>query len=343
MLMNVLVTGGDTPWGYSLVHGLVRCAGLVGKDGVRRPIGKIVLLNTLPRPAWRDERIERDPRVVMFTGDIGDAAMIEQVMRAHAITSIFHTETLVREVGEDDLDGMWRINVMGTRNLLEAARKIGNCPKIVFDSSLSVYADRFEGVAVEGVKLLPSSTYGTSKAIGELLINDYSRRGYVDGKSSLLPGGLVAWRPMRRSDADAVRRTFLWPFAKDPFSGEPIALNLRPDTIVHFNGHHTLVANLIELHDLPSDALGADRACILPAISSSVQAVLDTLRAVADELGLAMGPVVDRFRQDRQDEIDDYVKRADDGKARALGLSSEDMRGVILNYVQGLRDAGIAL
>src|SRR5581483_4778441 len=106
----------------------------------------------------------------------------------------------------------------------------------------------------------PSSTYGTTKAIVEMLVTNYSARGFVDGRSSILPM-CVSWRPDRHSGQ------FLYDMFDEPFNGQEIAVPIRRDTRIFFNGWHTCIANLLELQDLDAAALKENRSGLQPGLS----------------------------------------------------------------------------
>src|SRR4029079_15294512 len=125
-------------------------------------------------------------RVVGCAGDIADRALLERLIDAET-TSVFHLAAVVSGQAESDFDLGMRVNFDSTRLLLEVCRARGHRPRVVFASSYAVYGGELPPVVPANHALTPQSSYGTQKAMGELLVNDYSRRGFVDGRALRLP------------------------------------------------------------------------------------------------------------------------------------------------------------
>ena len=134
----------------------------------------------------------------LVTGDVTDRATMDRVI-APGTSSVFHLAAIVSGQAESDTDLGYRVNVDGTRVVLDACRALGTCPRVVFASSLAVYGGDLPPAVGEATALTPQTSYGTQKAIGELLINDYSRKGFVDGRAVRLPTVVV--RPGRPNRA----------------------------------------------------------------------------------------------------------------------------------------------
>ena len=260
-------------------------------------------------------------------GDIAIREQIETIIAEHKIDSIMHFETVTRDYGpgEDDFGGMLRTNALGTLNILESCRAIGNRPKLVFCSSSSVFEDGTSTAVSEEMRRLPTSTYGTTKAIAELLINNYAERGYVDGRSAILPM-CVSWRPYRRN------AEFLHEVLNEPLNGREMRISLRPDTRLYFNGYVTCIRNLIELHEIDARALGRDRSMLQPGIAHTITEMIEAFRRVARGKHLTLGPVVEAFDADKQAEFDVYNKDANTARARRFKLSSEPLEAIVQRY-----------
>ncbi len=323
--MRALVTGADDVWGQLVAEAVLAAPSLRDSCGNEQPVEALVLM--VHDEPW-DRDIEADPRVSVVRGDIARREDVQDAFAAGAIDSIVHFETVTRDrgAGEDDFGGMIRTNVLGSMHLLESCRAQGRAPKFVFCSSCSVFRDGLLEPVSEQTPRAPSSTYGTTKTIVELLVANYTARGFVDGRSSILPM-CVSWRPDRRSGE------FLHDVFDEPFSGAEIVLPIRRETRVFFNGWHTCIANLLELHDVDTGMLGDNRSVLQPGVSATVAEILDAFARAAQSRGLTLGPVVERPRPEIQRKIDAYNKFADASRARALGLSSEDLDTLVERYL----------
>jgi nucleoside-diphosphate-sugar epimerase len=322
--MHVLVTGADHVWGYLTAEAVLATSTLKNSAGIPEKVESVVLV-VHDRP-W-DRAIESDTRLKWVHGDIAERSQIEAIIKDNNIGSIFHFETVTRDYGpgEDDFGGMLRTNALGTLNILESCRAVGNNPKLVFCSSSSVFEDGFKGAVTEDMRRLPTSTYGTTKAICELLVNNYAVRGYVDGRSAILPM-CVSWRPYRRN------AEFLHEVLNEPLNGMEISISLRPDTLLYFNGYLTCIQNLIELHEIDGGLLGNDRSMLQPGIAATITEMIDAFRKVGRRKNLQIGPVVPVFSPEKQEEYDAYNKDANTARAQKFRLSSESLEAIVQRY-----------
>src|ERR1700751_3621042 len=130
-------------------------------------------------------------------------------------------------------------------------RALGTCPRVVFASSLAVYGGELPPAVGEDTPLNPQTSYGTQKAIGELLVNDYSRKRFVDGRALRLQTVVV--RPGRPNRAAS---TFASSMIREPLTGREAVCPVPPDTVMALASPRRVVAGLLRAHDLPSDAFG---------------------------------------------------------------------------------------
>ena len=186
--MKVVITGGTGFIGVTLARRLLAIGKLTAPDGRPAPIEEIVLFDmTVPDDKPRD----LDGRVRMAKGEISDGTTVRALFD-RPDTSVFHLASVVSGGGEQDFDLAMRVNLTGNLNVLEAARALGSRPRVVFASSIAVFGGTSMPKSVgDDTKQLPQTTYGVTKAIGELLINDYSRKGFIDGRSARLPTDIV--------------------------------------------------------------------------------------------------------------------------------------------------------
>jgi nucleoside-diphosphate-sugar epimerase len=216
--------------------------------------------------------------VVQFDLPEGDVAGRGQVVAlVGGAGAVFHLASIVSGEGEVNFDGALRVNLDGTRNVLEACRSLGTRPRVVFSSTLAVYggAGMTETVS-DTTRQTPQTTYGTSKAIGELLVNDYTRKGFVDGRSARLPTVVV-----RPGAPNAAASSFASAVFREPLAGVDYVLPVPLETRMPLIGARTAVDCLIHLAELDWAALGDDRALNLPGMSVTAAEMVESLERVA--------------------------------------------------------------
>src|SRR5204863_9652627 len=155
-------------------------------------------------------------------------------------SSMFHLAAIVSGMAESDFDLGMRINVDATRHLLEVCRSNGNRPRVVFTSSIAVYGGDLPAVPAEETALNPQAAYGVQKAIGELLITDYTRKGFVDGRAVRLP--TISIRPGR---PNAAASSFASGVVREPLNGEEAICPVRPETRIWLASPKTAIDSLI--------------------------------------------------------------------------------------------------
>jgi nucleoside-diphosphate-sugar epimerase len=248
--MRVVITGGCGFLGRRLALHLLE----------RRDVDELVLFDNvssaLPFPA--------DRRLRLVTGDIADRDTVRGVV-APGTRSVFHLAAVVSGEAEADTDLGYRVNLDGTRAVLDACRALGTCPRVIFASSLAVYGGALPPSVGDDTPLTPQTSYGTQKAIGELLVNDYSRKGFVDGCALRLPTVVV--RPGRPNRAAS---TFASSIIREPLSGREAVCPVSADTVMALASPRRVIDALLRALDLPAAALGTSRSLQLPGFSVAV-------------------------------------------------------------------------
>ncbi|MEO7761319.1 MAG: NAD-dependent epimerase/dehydratase family protein, partial [Casimicrobiaceae bacterium] len=182
--MRVIITGGAGFLGSRLAQKILERGTLTGPDGAQQRVEELVLFDIVPAAGFDD------PRVRAVTGDVADAQTLRTLI-GNDTQSVFHLAAIVSGQAEAEFDLGMRINFDATRHLLEAMRAMPKPGRLVFSSSLAVFGamgpDDVPNPVRDDTALTPLSSYGAQKAMGELMVNDYSRKGFVDGRALRLP------------------------------------------------------------------------------------------------------------------------------------------------------------
>jgi nucleoside-diphosphate-sugar epimerase len=309
--MKVVITGGTGFIGRRIAMRLLARGALAGPDGREAPIDELVLFDNAPPQLALPE----DKRIRVVTGDIAEPGTMHRVITP-GTGSIFHLAAIVSGQAEADTDIGLRVNLDGMRAVLEAARALGTAPRLVFASSLAVYGGALPPRVSEAVPLTPQTSYGTQKAIGELLVNDYSRKGYIDGRSLRLPTIIV--RPGRPNRAAS---TFASSIIREPLSGVEVVCPVTRETVMPALSPRRVTDAFVTAHDLPGDALGSNRALQLSGISPTVAEMVEALRRVAGEATVARikwqpDPVIQKI-------VDGWPRGIDGSRAETLGIKPD--------------------
>jgi D-erythronate 2-dehydrogenase len=193
---------------------------------------------------------------------------------------IFHLAAIVSGEAEADFEKGYRINLDGTRRLFEAVRKVGNGykPRLVFTSSIAVFGSPFPQAIGDEFLNAPLTSYGTQKAIGELLLSDYSRRGFFDGIGIRLP--TICVRPGKPNKAAS---GFFSGIIREPLAGQEAVLPV-PESVRHwFASPRAAIEFLLHAARLDTAKLGTRRNLSMPGISATVGEQIEALRKVGGE------------------------------------------------------------
>lgn len=223
-----------------------------------------------------------DPRVRSVVGDLADPGVLPAAVDG-ATDAIFHLAAVLSGGSEEDFDLAMHVNVDGTRALLESARAAtavraadGLAPvRFVFTSSLAVFGGPMPDAVPETWATQPDSTYGALKAVGELLVAEHSRKGFVDGRVCRLP--TISVRPGRPNSAAS---SFASGIIREPLAGEPSTCPVPRATRMWLSSPTCAVANLVHALGLSREQAGRWPVLNVPGISVTVGEMLEALERV---------------------------------------------------------------
>jgi len=270
--MNLLITGGAGFVGARLARTLLARGQLAG-----RPIERLLIADQVPAPP----DLAADPRVAVHTG-----SLLAQcgMLAALPLDGVFHLASAVSAECEVDFELGLRSNLDTTRALLDALRQrteSGASPvRLVFSSSVAVFgpdpAVPLPAVVADDTLPTPQTSYGTQKLVCEVLIADYTRKGYIDGRAARLM--TVTVRPGRPNRAAS---SFFSGIIREPLAGETAVCPVSPDTAHAVSSPESTIDGLIAVYEASREAFGGRTAINLPALNITVREMLDALEAVA--------------------------------------------------------------
>jgi D-erythronate 2-dehydrogenase len=307
--VHILITGAAGMIGRKLTDRL-------GKDGtlVGKPIDKLTLLDIVcpPNPETLTGKVETVAADLAAPAEAGKAI-------AGRPDVVFHLAGVVSGEAELDFDKGYRVNLDGTRALLEAIRAVGDGyrPRLVYTSSIAVFGAPFPPTIPDDFHLTPLTSYGTQKAIGETLLADYSRRGFCEGVGIRLPTIVV--RPGKPNKAAS---GFFSGIIREPLAGEDAVLPVA-ETVVHTHASpRAAIGFLVHAAALPREALAPRVNLSMPGVCCTVAEQIASLRRIAGERVAARirrteDPLVARI-------VAGWPQRIEARRARELGFKAEN-------------------
>ncbi|MBV7393967.1 D-erythronate dehydrogenase [Mameliella sediminis] len=263
--MNILIIGGAGLIGQKLARALAERGTLRGKT-----ISRMVLADVI-NPA----EIVAPFEVRYQSCDITDAASVQQMIPQDTDV-IYLLAAVVSAHAEQDFDFGYKVNMQGTLNVLERARALGTQPVLVFTSSIAVYGGEVPQPFTDDSLLNPQISYGTQKAIGELLVNDYSRRGFIDGRGFRLP--TISVRPGKPNRAAS---GFMSSIFREPLQGQTANCPVDPDFHHFYLSPRKCVENLVKGAEIPREDLGLNHCMTMPGRMWTIAQMIDAMTAVA--------------------------------------------------------------
>jgi D-erythronate 2-dehydrogenase len=308
--MHVLIIGAAGMIGRKLTDRLL-AAGAVGGRGISAMTLVDVVAPSAPAGA--------KPRIATRAADLSDAGVAASLV-ADRPDMIFHLAAIVSGEAEADFEKGYRVNFDGTRFLFEAIRAEGQRapykPRVVFTSSIAVFGAPFPETIPDEFFCTPLTSYGTQKAVGELLLADYSRRGFFDGIGIRLP--TICIRPGTPNKAAS---GFFSNILREPLSGKEAVLPVGEDVRHWHASPRAAMGFLLHAATIDLDRVGPRRNLTMPGLSATVGEQIEALRRAAGEKAVALirrepDPTIIRI-------VAGWATRFDATRAKELGFKAE--------------------
>jgi D-erythronate 2-dehydrogenase len=322
--MKVLVTGAGGMLGRRFCERLAAVGAIAGKK-----VDGVTAADILGAPPIAGSPFP----IKSLECDLAAPGVAEQLI-ADRPGIILHTAAVVSGEAEADFDKGYRINVDGTRHLFEAIRHAQYHPRVVYTSSIAVFGAPFPEVIDEEFFLTPLTSYGAQKAIGELLLADYTRKGFFDGIGIRLP--TICVRPGRPNRAAS---GFFSGIIREPLNGQEAILPV-PDAVRHwFASPRSAVRFFFHAAEIDGQLVGPRRNLSMPGLSATVGEMIASLErcAGADRVKLISrepDPTIMRI-------VDGWAQAIDASRAKELGFEAETNFDEIIRA--HIEDEGIEL
>jgi nucleoside-diphosphate-sugar epimerase len=307
--MHILVIGAAGMIGRKLVAALIAGGELRG-----RPIEELTLADIVA-----PEKPKFGGKVETVAADLSDQGVAAKLVATRP-DLIFHLAAIVSGEAEADFEKGYRVNMDGTRALFEAIRLEGlkqpYAPKVVFTSSIVVYGEPLPETIEDTYFLTPLTSYGTQKAIGELLLADYSRRGFFDGIGIRLP--TISIRPGKPNKAAS---GFFSSILREPLLGQEAELPVEESVKHRYASPRAATKFLLHAAEIDTAPLGSRRSLTMPGLAATVGEEIEALRRVAGEKAVKLirrepNPAVAKI-------ISGWPQSFDPKRAAALGFQAE--------------------
>ena len=266
-------------------------------------------------------------------GDVASPPVIEEALGSDT-DSVYHLAAVVSGGAEADFDLGYHVNLDGTRALLEACHKLAKQPRFVFASSVAAFGGVLPDVLDDSTTPAPQTSYGTQKVIVEYLVADFTRKGFIDGRSLRLPTIVV-----RPGKPNLAASSFASGIIREPLAGVGCECPVPDSTSVWILSPKRVVEAFIHAHDLPSSAWPTTRVVNLPGITLSVRQMIDAMGRVAG------AETVARVRFTPDVRIQSIVKtwpvRFRTDRALAMGFAADpDFESIVRDHIANAKAAG---
>ncbi len=268
--MEIIIFGGGGFLGRKLGMTLLQQEQLVVDGAEPQPITKIILFDKKIQGDFPD-----DQRLELMEGDICDEDKIRTLLASKPAV-IFHLAAIVSGEAEKNFDLGMQVNLHASLQMLEISRHLACQPVFVFASSCAVFGEDPATVIRDRTASFPRSSYGTQKAIVDLLINDYSRKGFINGRALRLPTIVV-----RPGKPNAATTSFVSSIIREPLNGQRAVCPVAPSTPVWILSPQKVIRNFIHAAGINASQLGVNRLINLPGITVTIADMVNSLETVA--------------------------------------------------------------
>ncbi|XP_046960878.1 D-erythronate dehydrogenase-like [Vanessa cardui] len=309
--MNVVITGAAGFLGSRLANALLA-------DNSKIPVARLVLID-LNQPSPYN-----DPRVTALSVNLADPSAADLIIQPDCHI-LFHLAAVLSGQAEVDLDLGLCVNFDATRALVETARRRAPNLRFVYTSTIGVFGGNLPSVINDLTAVTPENSYGSQKAMCELLLNDYARRGYVDSRIVRLPTVSV-----RAGAANRAVTSFASGIIREPLNGKVSICPVGTAQKLYLTSPRTVVQNIIHAATIPEEALGSWRVINLPGICVSVGEMIEALREVAGDQTASLV----HFEQDEMIEriVASFPIQCDYSRATSLGFTVDKNFIDIIRY-----------
>jgi D-erythronate 2-dehydrogenase len=321
-MMNILITGGAGFLGQQLIAKLLEKGSLDAGRG-QETITSITCFDQIAGAIV-------DAKVKSIAGNISSSAEVNALVREDT-GAVIHLAAVVSGTAEADFDLGMRVNVDGTRYLLEACRsmgaKTGKPIRVLFSSSIAVFGGTLPAVVTDATAATPQGSYGVQKLIGEQLVQDYSRKGFIDGRAVRVPTVVV--RPGKPNGAAS---GFASGIIREPLAGIDAVLPVDPKTKMWIASPRAVVGMFLKALELAPDAWGWSRVLNLPGLVASMEEELAALKAVGGDAAVARV----KYQPDAKIAklVDTWAAHFDTSRAIAMGFTADkDFESIVRAYV----------
>lgn len=269
-MTHVLVIGAAGMIGRKLVKKLVETGSLRNRE-----ISRLTLVDVVAPGAPANAPCPVD----LVACDFSEIGRAEKLIKNRPDV-IFHLAAIVSGEAETDYDKGYRINLDGSRHLFEAIRLAGNsyCPRVVYTSSIAVFGAPFPDPIPDDFHLTPLTSYGTQKAVGEMLLADLTRRGMMDGVGIRLPTIVV-----RPGKANLAASSFFSGIIREPLNDQEAILPVGDDVLHWMASPRAAVGFLLHAAEADGEAIGPRRNMTMPGVGATVADEIDALRRIGGE------------------------------------------------------------
>lgn len=306
--MSILLTGAGGYVGQELATALLSSS----------PDATVILTDVVA-PTLPASITQHVPRAKSVQADLTSTQVVDELINeTNPFDTVYLLHGIMSSGSEANFELGIRVNLDATRYILDRLRATMPGVKVVFTSSLAVYGRSPPGLIIDETNFppVPSSSYGSQKLIVETLLNDYSRRGFLDGRAVRLP--TVTVRARKPTQAAS---SFASDIIREPFNGKKAVLPVSKETEMWICSPYAVVKNLLHARNIPKEAFGESRSVNLPGLIVSVQEMLDALEQIGGKERRAL--VEERYDADIDRIVQTWAPYFNAARALKLGFSED--------------------